>query len=76
MARYVIYDTESKTPVEMKGGRTGTMHGRFLSPEETEAKWKEVWENGYGMACHTEEMGGGNHPLWKEQDWNDFKHTL
>lgn len=43
----------------------------ILSPEETEAKFKEIWEDGYGSGS-----SDGHRMGFYLKDWNEFKNNL
>lgn len=65
MARYIIIDTEAEYDENHKSYRDENSNhlGRVLSPEETEAIWKEVYD-------HAHLHGYNGH------DWDEFKETL
>lgn len=77
MGRYLIIDT--KKPLAFREGelydKTGTFKGIILSPEETEAKFKEIFDYGVSTGMTDLNCGGVG---WKEieSNWNELKETL
>lgn len=77
MSRFLIIDSDKLNGWQQydQNGRLDLLMNAILTDSESLAKFKEVWDNGFDIACHSHEMSA-NPQDYRKSDWEEYSKTL